>query len=369
MNFDFSEEQQLLRDQAQRFLRDREALTRSRAALDAGGGFDAELWQQMAELGWLGAALPEAYGGAGLSYVDLCVIAEELGRANAATPFASSVYLASEALAQFGTPEQKQKWLPKLIAGEVVGTVASVESTGPLTPARVRASVAGGHLSGSKSPVADAAHADIIIVLARHADGFGLFLLEANTAGVTRTDLQMNDASRPASALAFSATPVEPMASDDGWSAFETLQDRAAVLLAFEQVGGAQACLEMARDYSLERYAFGRPIGSFQAIKHKLADVYVATELARSNAYFGAWALHANAPELPVAAAAARVAGCRAFDLASKENIQTHGGMGFTWALDCHLYYRRARAISLTLGSARVWKDRLISRLESRNAA
>ncbi|MEI9987895.1 MAG: acyl-CoA dehydrogenase family protein [Aliidongia sp.] len=137
--------------------------------------------------------------------------------------------------------------------------------------------------------------------------------------------------------------------------------------MAFEQIGGAQACLDMARDYALERYAFGRPIGSFQAIKHKLADVYIATELARSNAYYGAWALATEAAELPLAAAAARVAATEAFHLASKENIQTHGGMGFTWETDCHLYYRRSKHLALTLGSAPWWQDRVIAELEARN--
>jgi hypothetical protein len=147
----------------------------------------------------------------------------------------------------------------------------------------------------------------------------------------------------------------------------DKLFDRAAVLFAFEQVGGAQAALDMAKAYALERYAFGRPIGSFQAIKHKLADVYVATELARSNAYYGAWALSQDAPELPVAAAAARVAASDAFNLAAKENIQTHGGMGYTWAFDCHLYYRRAKLLALALGSPGAWKDRLVTRLEAQN--
>jgi len=143
--------------------------------------------------------------------------------------------------------------------------------------------------------------------------------------------------------------------------------DRAAVPLAFEQVGGAQASLEMATAYAKERFAFGRPIGSFQAIKHKLADIYIAIELARSNAYYGAWALSADAAELPLAAATARVSATEAFDLAAKENIQTHGGIGFTWEADCHLYYRRARLLALTIGSARYWKDRVVVELERRN--
>jgi alkylation response protein AidB-like acyl-CoA dehydrogenase len=137
--------------------------------------------------------------------------------------------------------------------------------------------------------------------------------------------------------------------------------------VAFEQVGGAEACLHMARDYAMQRFAFGRRIASFQAIKHKLADIYVALELARSNAYYGAWALADGGAELPLAAAAARVSATEAFHLASKENIQTHGGVGFTWEFDCHLYYRRAKLLSLALGSPREWKDRLISHLETRN--
>jgi acyl-CoA dehydrogenase len=154
-----------------------------------------------------------------------------------------------------------------------------------------------------------------------------------------------------------------------GWPTVQRLLERAANMLAFEQVGGADACLRMARDYALERYAFGRPIGSFQAIKHKLADVYVAIELARSNAYYGAWALSANAAELPIAAATARVSATEAFHLASKENIQTHGGIGFTWDVDCHLYYRRSKQLALAIGAAPWWKNRLVELIETRNAA
>ena len=369
MNFDFSEDQQLLRDQAARFLSERDAVGRSRKHLDDGGGFDAELWSEIANLGWVGAVLPEDAGGAGLGYIDLCVIAEELGRANAAIPFSSSVYLAAEALARFGSQTQQQQWRPRMASGEVVGTLAAGERTGALTAAHVQTHVVGGKISGTKKPVTDAAQAQILITLAREDSGLGLFIVEAEQAEVTCTPLEMNDASRPAAKVVFNGASAERLGSIDGWDAYQELLDRAAVLMAFEQIGGAQACLDMAKSYALERYAFGRPIGSFQAIKHKLADVYIAIELARSNAYFGAWALNAGAAELPVAAAAARVAACRAFELASKENIQTHGGMGFTWELNCHLYYRRAKALGLSLGSAKLWKDKLISRIQARNDA
>ena len=169
--------------------------------------------------------------------------------------------------------------------------------------------------------------------------------------------------------LAFEAAGAEVLGEPGGWEQVQTLLDRAAILVAFEQVGGADACLQMARTYAMERYAFGRPIGSFQAIKHKLADVYVALELARSNAYHGAWALSADASELPVAAATVRVSATDAFHLASKENIQTHGGIGFTWQVDCHLFYRRSKQLGLVLGGAPFWKNRLVSLIETRNAA
>jgi alkylation response protein AidB-like acyl-CoA dehydrogenase len=165
----------------------------------------------------------------------------------------------------------------------------------------------------------------------------------------------------------FEGAAAEPLPGSEDADSVRRLLDHAAVMLAFEQVGGAQAALEMACDYARERYAFGRPIGSFQAIKHKLADIYIAVELARSNAYYGAWALHSEAAELPIAASVARISACDAGWLASKENIQTHGGMGFTWQMDCQFYYRRAKLHALALGGTREWKRRLIAELRTRN--
>jgi alkylation response protein AidB-like acyl-CoA dehydrogenase len=187
--------------------------------------------------------------------------------------------------------------------------------------------------------------------------------------GVARRELQTLDPSRDHARLDFDATTAESLPATEGWATVQRLMDRAAILFAFEQVGGADMSLQMARNYALERYAFGRPIGSFQAIKHKLADMYVALELARSNAYYGAWALATDAADLPMAAATARVSATEAFHLASKENIQTHGGIGFTWAVDCHLFYRRSKQLALNLGGAPFWKNRLVDLLETRNAA
>jgi alkylation response protein AidB-like acyl-CoA dehydrogenase len=209
----------------------------------------------------------------------------------------------------------------------------------------------------------------LCIVVAQTDRGIGLVLADLSQSGVTREGVETIDQSRKHARIAFTNAPGELLGSlGDGDRLLATVEQRAAILMAFEQVGGAQRCLEMARDYALERYAFGRPIGSFQAIKHKLADVYVATELARSNAYYGAWALSKNAPQLALAAATARVSANEAFFLASKENIQVHGGMGFTWAFDCHLFYRRSKLLAVANGSTRLWKDRLVTELQSANA-
>jgi len=372
VNFDFSDELKSLRDQARKFLRERNALGAARRVIDGAGPYDKALWQEIARMGWTGAAIPEEYGGAGLGHLGLCVLAEELGHALAPVPFSSSVYLASEALLIAGSAAQKERYLPKLASGAGIGTLALAEGPGAVDAKALRASVVDHRLSGAKLPVPDGDIADLAIVAARGERpaerGLSLFVVDLTGPGVRRETVATVDPSRPHARLAFDGAPAEPLgAPGEGLALLRRLFDRAAVLFAFEQVGGAQAALDMAKAYALERYAFGRPIGSFQAIKHKLADVYVAIELARSNAYYGAWALSQEAAELPVAAAAARVAASEAFSLAAQENIQTHGGMGFTWAFDCHLYYRRAKLLSLALGSPREWKDRLITHLEARN--
>jgi alkylation response protein AidB-like acyl-CoA dehydrogenase len=208
------------------------------------------------------------------------------------------------------------------------------------------------------------------VVLAKEGGKPGLFIVDLSADGVSREQLRMMDASRGAAKVSFSNVPAERLGeAGEGITLFDAVNDRAAVLLAFEQVGGADMCLEMGREYALNRFAFGRPIGGYQAIKHKLADMYCKNTLARGNAYYGAWALNTNASELPIAAAGARVSASDAYWNAAKENVQVHGGMGFTWEVDCHLHYRRSQQIGLVAGSARVWKEKLVSRIERRNAA
>jgi len=368
VNFDFSADQKSLREQTRKFLAEHASSARVRRILEGAAPYDAELWRGMGEMGWLGTAVPETHGGAGFGYLELCVIAEELGRSLAPTPFASTIYLAAEALLLAGSEAQKKRWLPRIAQGEAIGCFALAEGPQVATPANLTTRAGGARVSGAKVPVADGDVADFAVVVAAEGERgrASLFLVDLGGSGVTRTSVATVDPTRSHARLAFDGAAAEPLGvPGQGWPLVERLLDRAAVLVAFEQIGGAQAALDMARAYALGRFAFGRQIASFQAIKHKLADMHVGVELARSNAYYGAWALAKDAPELPVAAAAARVAASEAYYQAAKENIQVHGGMGFTWEFDCHLHYRRAKLTGLMLGSARRWKDLLVARLQA----
>ncbi|MBB1091697.1 acyl-CoA/acyl-ACP dehydrogenase [Rhodopseudomonas palustris] len=375
MNFDFSDDQKQLRDQARRFLAEKCPPKAVRAVLEGKADYDRELWKGLAEMGFLGVAIPEEFGGAGAGHLELCVIAEELGRVLAPVPFASTVYVAAEALLIAGSDEQKQTWLPKISSGEAIGTLALFEGAGNPSPQAIKVAANGGTISGVKKPVADGAIADFAIVAARTGTSgretdISLFVVDLKAGGVDAKALASVDPSRQQAVLTFNGAKAEPLgAANEGWSILSRVLDRAAVLIAFEQVGGSDRALEMGRDYALDRIAFGRPIGSFQAVKHILADMYVSATLARSNCYYGAWALSTDAAELSEAAAAARISATQAFQHCSKQNIQVHGGMGFTWEFDCHLYYRRSNALALALGSQSYWEDQLIDRMRQKNAA
>jgi alkylation response protein AidB-like acyl-CoA dehydrogenase len=371
MNLDFSDDQKHLKAEARRFLEAKCPPSRVRDVLEGrAGAYDRDLWLAVAEQGWLGAAIPEEYNGLGLGRLELCVIAEELGRALAPIPFASTLYVFAEAILLAGDEDQRSRLLPRIAAGELIGALAVSEGPGPTIPASTKAVVSGLRLSGTKAPVTDGDIADQAVVLATENGAPGLFLVDLNGPGVTREPLATLDPTRSVAKLTFDGAPVARLGrAGEGAELLAQVMDRAAVLLAFEQVGGADRCLEIARDYALERYAFSRPIGSYQAIKHKLADMFIKNELARSNAYYGAWALSTEAAELPLAASAARIAACDAYAFAARETIHVHGGIGFTWAMDAHLYSRRSRQLALVAGPPRVWKERLVRRLEDRNAA
>ena len=375
MNFDFSDDQKQLRDQARKFLAEKCPPKAVRVVLDGKAPYDKELWKGLAEMGFLGVAIPEEFGGAGAGHLELCVIAEEMGRANAPVPFSSTVYLAAEALLIAGSDAQKKKWLPAIASGEAIGTLALFEGKGNPSPKNVKLTAANGVLNGVKKPVADGAIADFAIVAARtgssgRENDISLFLVDLKAGGVEVKSLTNLDPTRGQAEITFRDCKAEPLgAAGEGWSILTQVLDRAAVLCAFEQVGGSDRALEMGRDYALDRIAFGRQIGSFQAVKHMLADMYVSATLARSNSYYGAWALSTNAAELPEAAAAARISATQAFQHCAKNNIQVHGGMGFTWEFDCHMYYRRANEMALGLGSLSYWEDQLIDCMRKKNAA
>jgi acyl-CoA dehydrogenase len=356
MNFQFSDEAEALRDQARKFLQDKSPRDKARAVMNNEASHDAGLWADIVALGWTALRIPEEHGGLGLSVLELCVLAEEIGRLVSPVPFTSSVLLATEALIIAGTDAQKAKWLPKLADGSAMGAVALAEGTSvPGTKSKL--TVASGKVTGVKQPVQDAACADFFIVSGRA----GLMLVEKGE-GVSINDVETIDMVRRSSTVTFNEAPCEAMG--DG---LETFLASSAVLLAFEGLGGADAAMEMAIGYAQERVAFGRKIAGYQAVKHRLADMYIKNQLARSHAYYGAWALLTDAAELTQAAAGARVAALDAFQFAAEENVQLHGGIGFTWESDCQFYYRRARLLSGILGSKNHWSDVLVRALEQRN--
>ena len=372
MNFDFSDDQKLLKQTVHDYLRSHCSLAVNRGVLEGDAPYSEKVWQGVAEMGLLGTAIPEAYGGAGLGHLELALIAEEMGRALAPIPFSSTAYLATEALCLYGTQAQKERYLPKIAAGEVIGTLAHVEEGGRPVASDLKTRFVGakggrgegGKLCGEKAPVLDGDVAALAVVSALEGDAPCLALVDLSADGVARSALRSIDPSRSQARLTLTDAPAERLGEvGAGWAQLSHLLDRAAVLTAFEQLGGADRALAITLDYTRDRYTFGRPVASYQAIKHRLADLFVTLELARSNSYYGAWALHAGSPELATAACASRAAASQAFDLAGTEMVQLHGGVGFTWEADCHLFYRRARLLSLWLGSPGAWQDKLIRRL------
>ena len=374
MNFDFSDDQKLLKEQVRKFHADKCQTKVVRRVLDGNETHAEEVWKGLVDLGVPGIGIPEEYGGSGLSPLEVCVVAEEIGRAAAPVPFDTSVVLATEALKLAGSDAQKKKWLPELAAGKATGTLAIAEGPQPPKPRNIRTTFGGGRLNGRKVPVTDGESATFAIALA-NTGGAGdravsLVLVDLTQAAVTKKRVETIDPARKHAEVTFKDASAELLGAEgEGWRLLERLYDAAAVYFAFAQVGGAEAAMWMARDYALQRQAFGRAIGSYQAIKHKLADCYVKLELARSNAYYGAMMLTEGGADLAVAAAAARIAATEAYDFAAKENIQTHGGIGFTWEADTQFHYRRSRLMALSIGGPMVWKDKLVTRLEQKNAA
>jgi alkylation response protein AidB-like acyl-CoA dehydrogenase len=375
MDFGFSQEQDLLRQTARSFLEKECPSAFVRRMMDEPAGTTDELWQSLAELGWTGLVYPETYGGVGLGFVDLTVVLEEMGRVVMPGPFFSTVLLGGLALLEAGSESQKQEWLPKIAAGTARATLALVEEQTGWDAGAIQlpAKTKGGRfvLSGTKLFVPDAHTADLLVVAARTAratrdapaHGVSLFLVPADAKGVRTTLLPTMDQTRKLCEVTLARVEVGPEAVlgelHQGWAPLARVLDRATVGLCAEMCGGAQRVLEMCTDYAKIRTAFGKPIGAYQAIKHKCADMLVAVENAKSITYYAAWAVDGNVPEAPLAASMAKAYVSDAYRKAAGDGIQIHGGIGFTWEHDLHLYFKRAKGSEVTFGDATRHRERV----------
>jgi alkylation response protein AidB-like acyl-CoA dehydrogenase len=369
VNFAFSEEQEELRKSVRRFLEDKSPETEVRRQMDTTEGYDKAVWSQMAQqLGLQGLAIPEEFGGSGYTYVELIVVLEEMGRALLCAPYFSTVALAANALLVSGDDGAKKEFLPSIASGETIATVAFTEDSGRWDEAGITMEATksdGGHtLTGHKMFVIDGHTANLILVAARHNGGISLFAVQGDAPGLTRTPLSTMDQTRKQARLEFDGVPARQIGADDqGAATLAKTLDLAAVALAAEQVGGAQKVLEMAVEYAKVRVQFGRPIGSFQAIKHKCADMLLEVESAKSAAYYAGWAAAEDNDELPVVASLAKAYCSDAYFHATAENIQIHGGIGFTWEHPAHLYFKRAKSSELMLGDPTYHRELLAQRI------
>jgi alkylation response protein AidB-like acyl-CoA dehydrogenase len=369
MNFGFSEEQDELRRLVRRFLEEKSPEGEVRRLIATPEGYDEAVWRQMADqLGLQALIIPEADGGAGFGYVELAVVLEEMGAALLCAPFFSTVALATNALLNAGDELARKRWLPAIASGDTIATLALIGDDGKwdLDSVTTTATERGGAwtLDGHKSFVLDGHTASLILVAARTDAGLSLFSVDADADGLTRTPLATMDQTRKQARLEFTSTPATLVGADgDAATGLERTLQLACVALAAEQVGGAQRVLDNAVDYAKNRMQFGRPIGSFQAIKHKCADMLLEVESAKSAAYYGAWAATSDDAELPLAASLAKSYCSEAYFHCAGENIQIHGGIGFTWEHHAHLYFKRAKSSELLLGDPAYHRELLAQRL------
>jgi alkylation response protein AidB-like acyl-CoA dehydrogenase len=374
VNFAFSEEQDQLRDAVRRFLEAKSPSSEVRRLMETTEGYDPAVWKQMAnELGLQSIHIPEEFGGQGFTFVELAIVLEEMGRVLLCAPYFSSVVLAADAIMNAATDEQKGELLPGIAAGETIATLAFTEPSGRWDAAGIEmeAQVSGDSatLNGTKMFVIDGHTANLVVVAARTAgtsgeDGISFFAVDGDADGLTRTPLATMDQTRKQARLDFENVAARPLGEPGaGWPALSKTLDQAAVGLANEMVGGAQKVLDMSVEYAKVRVQFGRPIGSFQAIKHKCADMLLEVESGKSAAYYAAWAAAEDNEELPVAASLAKAYCSDAYFHAAAENIQIHGGIGFTWEHDAHLYFKRAKSSEILLGDATYHRELLAQRI------
>jgi alkylation response protein AidB-like acyl-CoA dehydrogenase len=369
MNLAFNEEQEELRRMVRRFLEEKSPETEVRRLMATSEGYDPAVWKQMAgQLGLQSLAIPEAYGGAGYGHVELMVVFEEMGAALLCAPFFSTVALAANALLTSDDEAAKERYLPGIASGETIATLALTEDSGrwSLDDVELEATERGGSwtLSGVKSFVLDGATASLLLVVARTSSGLSLFAVDADASGLSREPLMTMDQTRKQARIELSTSPATLIGLEGGAQATiaKTLQ-LAAVALAAEQVGGAQRCLDDAVEYAKNRIQFGRPIGSFQAIKHKCADMLLEVESAKSAAYYAGWAAAEDSDELPAVASLTKSYCSEAYFHAASENIQIHGGIGFTWEHHAHLYFKRAKSSELLLGDPAFHRELLAQQL------
>jgi alkylation response protein AidB-like acyl-CoA dehydrogenase len=375
MDFGFSEEQEMLRKSARDFLAKESPMTYVRQMMDDDRGFRDDQWKKMAELGWLGLILPEEHGGAGLDFVDMIVVLEEMGRVVLPGPFFSTAILGGVALVDGGSAAQKQEFLPRLASGDLRVTLAQLEPSGrwDADGIQLEAKAAGGgyRLSGTKLFVPDAHTSDLLIVAGRApgskgTEGLSLFLVDAKAPGVTMTLLKTMDQTRKLCEVVLKdvAVPAERVLGKpgEGWKRLDRIVDRGKVGLCAEMCGGAQKVLDMSVEYAKVREQFGRPIGSFQAIQHKCANMLVEVESSKSAAYYAAWAVANDVAEAPLAAAMAKAYCSDAYRHTAGEGIQIHGGIGFTWEHDMHIYFKRAKSSEVTFGDA-TWNREIVAQL------
>ncbi len=369
MNFAFSDEQEQLREFVRSFLDDKSPEAAVREQMETDRGYDSDVWSQMAEqMGLQAIAIPEEYGGQGFGFVELIVVLEEMGRSLLCAPFFSSVVLAANTLLLSGDEAAKQTHLPGIASGETIATLALTEENGRWDEAGVTMTATaagdGWTLDGTKSYVLDGHTADLILVAARTDKGVSLFSVGSGADGLTRTSLSTMDQTRKQAKLDFAGVTADLVGTEgEGWPVIERVLDLAAVALAAEQVGGAQKCLDMSVEYAKVRVQFGRPIGSFQAIKHKCADMLLEVESAKSAAYYAGWCAAEMNDELPQVASLAKSYCSEAYFHASAENIQIHGGIGFTWEHPAHLYFKRAKSSELMFGDPTYHRELLAQRI------
>jgi alkylation response protein AidB-like acyl-CoA dehydrogenase len=352
MQFGLSESQQILKHTAQKFFAGECPPAEVRRQMETPTAYDAELWAKMAGQGFTGIISPEDCGGMGLGKVELILLMEEAGFAMLPGPFFSTVALAGAVIDAVASPELKKKYLSRIAGGDARSTVAMVEANGSWDPAELQMSAAGGKLTGTKLFVTDAAVADFIVVVTEN----GVFAVAAKAPGMHIEPMNGMDLTRKIYSIEFSDTPAERLGNLDNLDKAFSL---AAAALAAEMVGGMQRTLDITVAYAKTRKQFGKPIGIYQAVQHQCADMYVETESSRSAAYYAAWALEENAPDAAVAVAIAKMYASDAARSVGNRGIQVHGGMGFTWENDLHLYYRRAKASETMLGDASFHRERI----------